>query len=123
MPSFLCCIVNIFLINKNDLYPPKRTCAVQLRMSASLIGRFESSAFRLSTNCSVDVAHGLVLLSGIGTRALPSWGSRTRWTNLRGGLAGKLTAGPSRHAISPHPSSREGHHSTTRWSSRFSYRV
>jgi hypothetical protein len=41
-------------------------------MSASLIGRFGSSAFRLSTNCSVDVAHGLVLLFGIGTRALPS---------------------------------------------------
>jgi hypothetical protein len=105
------------------LYPRKRTFAAQIPMSASLIGRFGSSAFRLSTNCSVDVAHGLVLLSGIGTRALPSWGSRTRWTNLRGGLAGKLTAGPSRHAISPHPSSREGHHSTTRWSSRFSYRV
>ena len=31
---------------------------------------------------SVDVAHGLVLLFGIGTRALPSWGSKTRWNNL-----------------------------------------
>jgi hypothetical protein len=31
----------------------------------------------------------------------------------------RVTAGPSRHAISPHPSSREGHHSTARWSSRF----
>jgi hypothetical protein len=31
-----------------------------------------SSAFRLSTHlCSVDVARGLVLLSGIGTKALP----------------------------------------------------
>ena len=36
---------------------------------------------------SVDVAHGLVLLFGIGTRALPSWDSRTRWNNLLGGLA------------------------------------
>ena len=27
--------------------------------------------------------------------------------------------GPSRHANSPHPSSREGHHSTAGWSSRF----
>ncbi len=35
----------------------------------------------------VDVAHGLVLLSGIGTKALPSWDSRTRRNNLRGGLA------------------------------------
>ena len=72
-------------------------------MSASLIGHSGSSAFRLSTttvsmsltgSCffsnrpfrvkrfqtihhySVDVAHGLVLLYGIGTKALPSWGSR-----------------------------------------------
>jgi hypothetical protein len=34
----------------------------------------------------VDVAHGLVLLFGIGTRALPSWDSRTRWNDLWGGL-------------------------------------
>ena len=67
---------------------------------ASLIGRLGSSAFRLSTttvsmsltgSCffsnrpfgvkrfqtihhyRVDVAHGLVLLYGIGTKALPSW--------------------------------------------------
>jgi len=31
-----------------------------------------------------------------------------------GGLAVRLTTGPSGHAISPHPSSREGHHSTAR---------
>src|SRR5260370_35966149 len=30
---------------------------------------------------SVDVARGLVLLFGIGTRALPSWDSRTRWNS------------------------------------------
>jgi len=36
---------------------------------------------------SVDVARGLVLLFGIGTKALPSWDSKTRWNNLRGGLA------------------------------------
>src|SRR5262249_39768693 len=44
-----------------------------MRMSASLIGRLGSSAFRLSTNSSVDVAHGLSLLFGLGTKALPSW--------------------------------------------------
>jgi len=38
------------------------------RMSASLIGRLGSSAFRLSTNSSVDVAHGLSLLFGLGTK-------------------------------------------------------
>src|ERR1700758_944443 len=68
---------------------------------------------------SVDVARGLVLLFGIGTRALPSWDPRTRWNDLRVGLAVRRTAGPSGHANSPHPSSREGHHSTAWWSSSF----
>ena len=88
-------------------------------MSASLIGRSGSSTFRLSTATGVDVARGLALLFGIGTRALPVWGSKTRWNNLFGGLAFRLTAGPSGHANSPHPSSREGHHSTRWWSSSF----
>ena len=68
---------------------------------------------------SVDAARGLVLLFGIGTKALPSWDSKTRWNNLWGGLAVKRTVGPSRHTISPHPSSREGHHSTAWWNSSF----
>src|ERR1039457_1171630 len=68
-------------------------------------------------HCSVDVAHGLALLFGIGTRALPLWDSRTRWNNLLRGLSVRLTIGPSGHANSPHPSSREGHPSTARWNS------
>ena len=75
--------------------------------------------FQTIHHCSVDVAHGLALLFGIGTKALPSWDSRTRWNNLCGGLTVRLTAGPSGHANSPHPSSREGHLSTARWSSSF----
>ena len=67
----------------------------------------------------VDVAHGLALLFGIGTKALPLWGSKTRWNNLYRGLAVGWTADPSGHANSPHPSSREGHHSTAGWSSSF----
>src|ERR1035438_9791968 len=93
---------------------------------ASLIGRFESSTFKPSTTTfqtihhfSVDVAHGLVLLFGIGARALPLWDSRTRWNNLMGGLTVRLTTGPSGQTNSPHPSSREGHLSTARWSSGF----
>src|SRR6266566_1552773 len=86
-------------------------------MSASLIGRLGSSAFQTIRRCSVDVARGLVLLFGIGTRALPSWDSKTRWNNLIGGLTVFQTTGPSGHTNSPHPSSREGHHSTARWSS------
>jgi len=38
--------------------------------------------FQTTHHCSVDVARGLVLLFGIGTKALPSWDSRTRWNNL-----------------------------------------
>ena len=78
------------------------------------------SAFKLSTYYSVDVAHGLVLLFGIGTKALPSWDPRTRWINLRGGLAVRGTAGPSGHSNSPYPSSCEGHHSTARVELEFS---
>ena len=88
--------------------------------SASLIGRSGSSAFRLSaTHCSIDVTHGLVLLFGIGTKALPTWDSKTRWNNLCRGLAVKRTAGSSGSTDSPHPSSREGHLSTAGWSSGF----
>src|ERR1035437_10054073 len=75
--------------------------------------------FQTIHHCSVDVAHGLALLFGIGTKALPLWDSRTRWNNLWVGVAVRRTAGPSGHANSPPPSSREGHHSTARWSSSF----
>src|SRR5512135_864457 len=89
---------------------------------AARFGRFSNRPFgvkRFQTihQYSVDVAHGLVLLFGIGTRALPSWESRTRRNNLLGGLAVSRTAGPSDQTNSPHPSSREGHHSTAGWSS------
>jgi len=43
--------------------------------------------FQTIHHCSVDIARGLVLLFGIGTKALPLWDSRTRWNNLWGGLA------------------------------------
>src|SRR5262249_18187966 len=46
----------------------EQTYRGRLAMSASLIGRLGSSAFRLSTNSSVDVAHGLALLFGLGTK-------------------------------------------------------
>ena len=101
----------------------KRTSLVAPHMSASLIGRLGSSAFRRSIVAISMSPHGLVLLFGIGTRALPSWGSRTRRNDLSVGLVIRVMAGPSRHAISPHSSSRKGHHATARWSSSISYRV
>ena len=85
--------------------------------SASLIGHSGSSAFRLSTTTVSMSLTGSCFSSESAPGALPSWDSRTRWNNLSGGLAVRRTAGPSGHANSPHPSSREGHHSTARWSS------
>ncbi len=78
---------------------------------------FGVKRFQTIHHHSVDVARGLVLLFGIGTKALPSWDSKTRRNNLWGGLAVLQTVGPSGHTNSPHPSSREGHHPTARWSS------
>jgi hypothetical protein len=91
------------------------TCRWPPDMSASLIGRWGSSAFRLSTTTvSMSVA-GSCFSSESAPKALPVWDSKTRRNNLLVGLALNRTAGPSRHANSPHPSSREGHHSTARW--------
>jgi hypothetical protein len=43
--------------------------------------------FQTIHRCGVDVAHGLALLFGIGTKALPSWDPRTGWNDLLVGLA------------------------------------
>ena len=75
--------------------------------------------FQAIHHCGLDVARGLVLLSGLGARALPSWDPRTRWNNLLSDLSVKRTVGPSRHANSPHPSSRQGHYFTAWWSSKY----
>src|SRR6202163_2067392 len=69
---------------------------------------FEVKHFQATHHHSVDVAHGLVLLFGIGTKAVPSWDSKTRWNNLYRGLAVRQAADPNGLTISPHPSSREG---------------
>src|SRR5580765_7565526 len=88
--------------------PQERTFSDGLLMSASLIGRVGSSVSG-ALPLVLDVTRRLVLLSGIGTTALPSWDPRTRRSHLWVGLAGSSPSGPSGHAISPHPSSREGH--------------
>ena len=94
----------------------KQTAPEFVRFSNRPVG---VKRFQTIHHYSVDVAHGLVLLFGIGTKALPSWDSKTRRNNLLGGLAVRRTAGPSGQTNSPHPSSREGHLSTARWSSSF----
>jgi hypothetical protein len=49
-------------------------------ISASLIGHSGSRRFQTIHHRGVDVAHGLVLLFGIGAKALPSWDSKTGGT-------------------------------------------
>ena len=58
-----------------------------LKAWAMQIARRRGMKKAASPSIQGDVAHGLVLLSGIGTRAVPSWDSRTRRTNLSGGFA------------------------------------
>ena len=48
---------------------------------------FGVKRFQTIHHYGVDVAHGLVLLYGIGTKAVPSWDPRARRNNLLGGLA------------------------------------
>ena len=100
------------LMSEKGSFSTDQRCLRDVRFSNR---PFRVKHFQTIRRCSVDVAHGLALLFGIGTKALPSWDPRTRWNNLCRGLAIGLMAGPSGHANSPHPSSREGHHSTARW--------
>ena len=70
-------------------WPPSNITIGRYRPSADV--RFSNRPFGVKhfqtiRRCGVDVAHGLVLLFGIGTRALPSWDLRTKWSDLRGGL-------------------------------------
>src|SRR5882757_3819496 len=94
---------------------PRRQAAT---LSASLIGHLVSSTSDyppLQCRCRSRARASLRNRH----QALPSWDSKTRRNNLCRGLAVLQTAGPSRLANSPHPSSREGHPSTARWISDF----
>ena len=86
---------------------------------ASLIGRLGSSAFRLSTTAVSMSLAGSCFSSESAPRPFHH-GIRGRGGTIFGAaLPSDVTAGPSGHTNSPHPSSREGHHSTARWSSSF----
>src|SRR5262249_52707129 len=78
-----------------------------------------SSAFRLSTTPVSMSLTGSRFSSDSAPRPFHHGDSKTRWNNLLGDLAVNVTAGSSGHANSPHPSSREGHHSTVGWISGF----
>ena len=80
---------------------------------------FRVKHFQTIRRCSVDVAHGLALLFGIGAKALPLWDSRMRWSNLCSGLAVRRN-GRSKRTCELTPSIvPRGTSSTARWSSSF----
>src|ERR1043166_1379002 len=85
-------------------------------MSASLIGRLGSSAFRPSTTAVSMSLAGSCFSTKSAHRPFHH-GIRRRGGTIF--WAALPSAGPSGHANSPHPSSREGHHSTAWWSSSF----
>ena len=85
-------------------------------MSASLIGRLRSSAFRLTTTAMSMSLAGSCFSTESAHRPFHH-GIRGRGGTIF--VATLPSAGPSGHANSPHPSSREGHQSTAWWSSSF----
>jgi hypothetical protein len=85
--------------------------------SASLIGCLESSAFRLSTTTVSMSLTGSCFSSESAPRPFHH-GIRGRGgTILTAALSSSERQVSSGLTNSPHPSSREGHHSTTWWSS------
>ena len=85
-------------------------------MSASLIGRLRSSAFRLSTTAASASLAGSCF-SSESAQGPSSMGSEDKVEQSLGRPC--PMTGPSGHANSPHPSSREGRHSTAWWSSKY----
>ena len=86
--------------------------------------RFSNRPFRVKhfqtiRRCSVDVAHGLALLFGIGAKALPLWDSRMRWSNLCSGLAVRRNGRSKRTCELTSSIVPRGTSSTARWSSIF----
>src|SRR5882672_6025510 len=78
---------------------------------------FGVKRFQTIHHSSVDVARGLVLLFGIGTKGPSIMGFEDEVEQSLGRPCHQAMAGPSGHANSPHPSSREGHLSTAWWNS------
>src|SRR5437016_7899768 len=83
-------------------------------MSASLIGRLGSSTFRPSA-AAVSMSLTGSCFSSESAPGPFHHGIRRRGGTIFWAALPIASAGPSGHANSPHPSSREGHHSTAGW--------
>ena len=94
--------------------------SVSMRARPSSSARFASRSQPSRARSNAPTANiNATERSTCSSSSTPSWDSRTRWNNLLVGLAVRRTAGPGGHANSPHPSSREGHHSTAGWISSY----
>src|SRR5260221_2979654 len=113
-----CCGALVGLWHKADLATHLPVCPLLFSNRPS-----GSSTFRLSTTPVSMSLTGSRFSSDSAPRPFHHGDSKTRWNNLLGDLAVNVTAGSSGHTNSPHPSSREGHHSTVGWSSISSYRI
>jgi len=91
---------------------------IEQNESASLIGHLGSSAFRLST-ISVSMSLTGSCFSSESAPRPVHHGIRGQGGTILATALPRVRQGPSGLTNSPHPSSREGHHSTARWSSSF----
>src|SRR5437870_10845010 len=94
-------------------YPPLQ-CRCRSRARASLRTRHQGPSI-MGFEDEVEQSFG----RPFGRPCRQCDGRSKQTYDLLGGLAVSVTAGPSRRTISPHPSSREGHHSTAGWNSIF----
>jgi hypothetical protein len=111
------------LIENEGKFSVEATDRLEGRVSR-LDVRFSNRPFRVKhfqtiRRCSVDVAHGLALLFGIGAKALPLWDSRMRWSNLCSGLAVRRNGWSKRTCELTSSIVPRGTSSTARWSSSF----
>ena len=91
-------------------------CSTDVRFSNRPVG---VKRFQTVHLCGISVTRGRMLLSGIGALGPSTMGFENEVEQSLPRPYRYRSAGPNGHANSPHPSSREGHHSTTGWSSGF----
>ena len=110
--------VEVYIKTKNEVLAPRQKIGL-LPMSASLIGRLGSSTFRPSA-AAVSMS-----LTGSCFSSESAPGPFHHGIRGRGGTIYQAALSSCERQVqadqtnSPHPSSREGHHSTAGWSSSF----
>src|SRR5437762_3048435 len=115
-PTNAAFVKKVLANSEPSTHGPKRTFGERGSMSASLIGRLGSSTFRPSA-AAVSMSLTGSCFSSESAPGPFHHGIRRRGGTIFWAALPIASAGPSGHANSPHPSSREGHHyhSTAGW--------